>query len=376
MTRDVVSAHSRRIDTGAALRELTPQLAGIEPVVTLFFCSSNHDGVAISTALKKLVPSSVVLGCTTSGEFTNAGMSQGGVVVVALSKAKVKRCSVQLTEYDKGQSVEQAVVEAGKRMSSELGVDLRELNPDRWVGVVLNEGMNGNEEDVAATLGHISPFISFVGGSAGDNLTIKECTVFVEGRKSSNGSALLLMEMAVPYSIVKTCSFEATQKKVRITKVKHRMVYEMDGQPVLQRYAELVGVKPEQLDNAVFANNPLGLMIDGEPWVRSPNVILPDGSLMFGCRLLEGSELYLLKPTMQLVSDTKEALAKGAAQLGGKPAFGLLFNCAHRCVEIELRCIDSQFTEAISAFPAAGFNSYGESYLAQLNQTLIGLLIG
>jgi hypothetical protein len=376
MTRDTACAHSRRIDTGAALRELRPQLAGIDPVVMLFFCSSNHDGLMLSSELKKLAPSSVVLGCTTSGEFTNAGMSQGGVVVLALSKAKVKRCSVQLTEYDKGQSVEQAVVEASSRMSRELGIDMREIDPERWVGVVLNEGMNGNEEDVAATLGHVAPFISFVGGSAGDNLTIKECTVFVENKKSTNGSALLLMELAVPYSIVKTCSFEATEKKVRITKVKHRMVYEMDGQPVLQRYAELVGVKPEQLDNAVFANNPLGLMIEGEPWVRSPNMILPDGSLMFGCRLLEGSELYLLKPTMQLVNDTKAALAKGAAELGVTPSVGLLFNCAHRCVEIELRCIDAQFTEGISAFPTIGFNSYGESYLAQLNQTLIGLLIG
>jgi hypothetical protein len=376
MTRDVVCAHSRRIDTAAALRELKPQLAGSAPVVVLFFCSSNHDGLMLSTELKKLAPSWVVLGCTTSGEFTNAGMSQGGVVVLALSSAKVKRCSVQLTEYGKGGTVEQAVVDAGSRMARELGVDLRELNPDNWVGVVLNEGMNGNEEDVAATLGHIAPFISFVGGSAGDNLTLRECTVFVEGKKTSNGSALLLMEMAVPYAIVKSCSFEATEKRLRITKVAHRVVYEIDGQPALARYAELVGVKPEQLDNGVFANNPLGLMIDGEPWVRSPNMILPDGGLMFGCRLLEGSELHLLKPTMQLVSDTRSALAKGAAQLGRTPSVGLLFNCAHRCVEIELRCIDAQFTEAISAFPAIGFNSYGESYLAQLNQTLIGLLIG
>lgn len=376
MTRDIACAHSRRVDTATALGELRPQLAGVEAVVMIFFCSSNHDGALISTEIQKLSPAAVVIGCTTSGEFTDRGMSQGGVVVLALSSAKVRRCAVELTEYDKGLSVEAAVGQAGARMSEKLGVDLRKLNPDNWVGIVLNEGMNGNEEDVAATLGHIAPLLSFVGGSAGDNLTIRQCTVYCEGRQSSNGSVLLLMELAVPYVIVKTCSFEATNKLLHITKVKHRVVYEIDGLPAVARYAELCGVKANEVDNVVFMNNPLGLMIDGEPWVRSPVAILPDGGLMFGCRLLEGSELYLLKPTMQLVNDTKEALAKGARELGRTPAVALLFNCAHRCVEIELKCIDAQFTEAISAFPAIGFNSYGESYLAQLNQTLIGLLIG
>jgi hypothetical protein len=214
-----------------------------------------------------------------------------------------------------------------------------------------------------------------VGGSAGDNLTIKQCTVFCEGRSSSNGSAFLLMEMAVPYTIVKTCSFEPTEKRVRITRVQHRIVYEIDGQPALQRYAEIVGVKPEEVNNVVFMSNPLGLMIDGEPWVRSPVALMPEGGIMFGCRLLEGSELHLLKTT-ELIGDTKQALAEGAQRLGKTPSVGLLFNCAHRCVEIEAKCIDAQFTEAISGFPAIGFNSYGESYLAQLNQTLIGLLLG
>lgn len=376
MTRDVVCAHSRRIDTATALAELKPQLAGSEPAVLLFFCSSNHDGIMLQSQLKALAPKALVLGCTTSGEFTNRGMSQGGVVVLALSSAKVRRCAVALAEYDKGSSVEAAVGDATSRMSQSLGVDMRKLNPENWVGVVLNEGMNGNEEDVAATLGHVAPFLSFVGGSAGDNLTIKQCTVYCEGRSSTNGSALLLMELAVPYVIVKTCSFEPTEKRLRITRVQHRIVYEIDGQPALRRYAELCGVNPEAVDNVVFANNPVGLMIDGEPWVRSPVALMPDGGIMFGCRLLEGSELHLLRPTNELVKDTKAALAAGVQKLGKQPSVGLLFNCAHRCHEIEAKCIDAQFTEAISGFPAIGFNSYGESYLAQLNQTLIGLLLG
>jgi hypothetical protein len=370
----VVRALSPLHDTHAALAELKPQLAGVEPSLILFFCSSNHDGLQIQRELQALAPSATVAGCTTAGEFTDQALSDGGVTLVALSRGKVKRCAAVLADYE-GKDVETEVQGAARRLEQRLQVSLRELSSDHWVGILLNEGLHRLEDDVVDVVGHVAPLLSFVGGSAGDNLRSVECTVFAEGRKSSNGSVLLLLELSVPYVIVKTCSVEPTQTKVRITRVQKRVVYEIDGQPALARYAELVGVKPEQLGDTVFMSNPLGVMIDGEPWVRAPAVCLPDGGIMFGARIIEGSELQLLRST-ELVADTLRALQRGAAQLGKAPSIGILFNCAHRAIEIQVRQIQGQFRDAISAFPVAGFHSYGENYLTQLNQTLVGLLLG
>lgn len=372
---DVVRALSTRRDSGEALAELGPELADIEPSLILFFCSSNHDGLRIQTELKKLAPTAQIVGCTTAGEFTDEAWSQGGVALLALSRAKVLRCATALADYDGTETVEQAVQGAARRIARNLGVDLRELSPERWVGILLNEGLHGKEDEAVEVVGHVAPLLSFVGASAGDNFKSVECTVFCEGKKSTNGSVLVLMELAVPYTIVKTCSFEATETKVRIGRVRHRVVYEIDGRPARERYAELVGVKPEQLGDAVFGANPLGVMIDGEPWVRSPVMMMPDGGIMFGCRILEGSELSLLRST-ELVADTAQALARGAEQLGGTPSVGILFNCAHRLIEMQARQIEKQFCGAIAGFPVVGFHAYGENYLAQLNQTLIGLLLG
>jgi hypothetical protein len=280
-----------------------------------------------------------------------------------------------MAEYDKGETVEAAVHSAANRMAQKLQVDLREVDPNGWVGVVLHEGMKGNEEEVNSVLGYIAPFLSFLGGSAGDNYKLKETFVFYDGRVSGCGSVFLLMELAVPYVIVKTCSFEETPISMRIDKVQGRVVYEIDGQPAVPTYAAKVGVKPEELGHPVFLANPLGLIIEGEPWVRSPIAILPDGGLLFGCKILEGAELKLLKNT-DLVGDTKSALAKGVAKLGKTPSAGLLFNCAHRCIEIQIKHLEAPFCEAISEFPVAGFHSYGESWLAHMNQTLIALLLG
>ena len=374
MASEVVCAHSSRSDTAEALVDLRQQLSSIDAVVVLFFCSSNHDGVALQTSLKADFPAAEVIGCTTGGEFTHVAYTAGGVVALALSRAKVHRAAAALAQYDQAQSVEQAVRDATSSVARKLQVDLRELAPEDWVGVILNEGLNGNEEEVNAVLGLVAPFLSFLGGSAGDNFKIQETAVFYDGIRSTNGSVFLLMNVAVPYAILKTCSFEPTSTQLRIDRVEGRVVYEIDGKPAIEAYAEAVGVKPDELTQMVFTANPIGLMIDGEPWVRSPIALTPDGGVVFGCRVLKGSQLNLLRST-GLVPDTKAALERGSAQLGSQPSVALLFNCAHRCMEIKVKHLETEFCEAISHFPVAGFHSYGESYLAHMNQTLIALLL-
>jgi hypothetical protein len=41
-----------------------------------------------------------------------------------------------------------------------------------------------------------------------------------------------------------------------------------------------------------------------------------------------------------------------------------------------MKQLEAPFCQAIDAFPVAGFHSYGESWLAHMNQTLIALLLG
>jgi len=77
-----------------------------------------------------------------------------------------------------------------------------------------------------------------------------------------------------------------------------------------------------------------------------------------------------------LVGDTQHAIAEAAQSLGRKPSIGILFNCVHRAIEMRLKQLERQFQAAVSQFPVVGFHSYGENYLAQLNQTLVGLILG
>ena len=57
---------------------------------------------------------------------------------------------------------------------------LRELDPQRFVGIALLEGAKGQEERLNEALGNVAPLLSFVGGSAGDNITFSGTWVFAE----------------------------------------------------------------------------------------------------------------------------------------------------------------------------------------------------
>ena len=114
---------------------------------------------------------------------------------------------------------------------------------DFSVGIVLFDGLSGHEEEGNEVLADLAPMLSFVGGSAADDLQFSNTKVFCNGEETAKGAALMLIEAAVPFSIGKSCSYAPTDKTFRITCADplNRIVYELDGRPVLEVYAEAVG---------------------------------------------------------------------------------------------------------------------------------------
>ncbi|MBD0319691.1 MAG: FIST C-terminal domain-containing protein [Gemmatimonadetes bacterium] len=373
MTQRPISAHTAHAGTAEAAEDLASQLAAADPRVIVFFCSAAHDGAALSGALWERFPHAEVIGCTTAGEFTERARGESGVSAMALGGERVVACSARLARFEGG--VQGAIQAAADEIAGDLGVDLRTADPSRFAGVVLVEGLRGREEAANHALGMAAPSLEFVGGSAGDNLAFQSTRVFCNGEESDDGAALLLMEMAVPFVVAMTCSFEPGDAVFTITRADaaNRVVYEVNGRPVLEAYAEAAGVDPAKLDTAVFMRHPWGMMLDDEAWIRSPQQALPDGGLKFYCEIEEGMELHLMRGT-DLVGETDAALRRAAAGLGGRIGGALVFNCILRRLELDAEDAHEPFLRIFSGFPAAGFHTYGESYLGHINQTCTGLV--
>ena len=373
MTQLPLSAHTSLAGSAVAAEDLAAQLAAADPRAIVFFCSAAHDGAAISGALRERFPRAEVIGCTTAGEFTERARGETGVSAMALGGERVASCAARLARFDGG--VQPAIQGAADGIGRALGVDLRTADPSRYVGIVLVEGLRGREEAANHALGMAAPALEFVGGSAGDNLAFKSTRVFCNGEESDDGAALLLMEMAVPFVVAMTCSFEPGDDLFTITRADapNRVVYEVNGRPVLEAYAEAAGVEVPKLDTSVFMRRPWGMMLDDEAWIRSPQQALPDGGLKFYCEIEEGMELHVMRGT-DLVGETEAALRRAASDVGGQIGGALVFNCILRRLELDAEDAHEPFLRIFSGFPAAGFHTYGESYLGHINQTCTGLV--
>lgn len=375
----VKTAYSAKQRPDEIVRELCDAFADASARVIVFFCSHTLDGAAISGLLAERLPGVEVVGCTSAGEYTDEVYGRGGVAAMAIPTDKVRASAATLARFgDSLESLEASIHAACQRLSTALGTSLRELDPKRYVGLVLIEGAKAKEEDVNEALGNAAPFLSFVGGSAGDDLAFKRTQLFHNGETTDDGALLLVMDMACPFAVVKTCNYVPTPTTVTPTKLGlgGRLVLELDGRPARDVYAGILGVAPDEIGHEQIVTNPFGLMIDGHPWLRSV-LSLPDepGSLMMACRLVEGMELSIMRP-LDIVADTVEAMERAATKMGQPIAAAIHFDCGYRRLEIDGLGIQDSYHQAIAGKPLVGLHTHGESWLGHINQTLTCLVLG
>lgn len=372
---DVGTAYSSAQQSADAGRELVQGLGAGDYRLIVFFAFVDHDGAAIAAALQQAFPTAKVMGCSANGQFGNQGYGKHGATAIGLGSAKLSRVATALAPLT--DDVEDGVRQAMRSISVQLGQDIRELDQATHRGLALLEGASLKEEKINQALGNVAPYLQFVGGSAGDDIKFTQTWVVAEGRLEHRASALCVFELNVPCRVLKTCNYVPTDTFVRVTKSDpdRRLIIELDGQPAVDRYAELIGVRPDQLGFAQFLTHPLGVMIDGEPWLRSP--VRSEGTaLFFACSVLEGAELSVMRGE-DLVEDASHALTTIQRELGRPPSAALLFNCAYRMIEADTTGAAERYHALLSRMlPHAGLHTNGETYLVHLNQTLTGLVFG
>lgn len=357
------------------VRDLQAGLAGRTAGAVVWFASSTYRPEDLAGPIARSFAGVPVIGCSTAGEFTQTGTGTGGLSAVVLPEGIVVRAVSALghLEADVAAGTDAAVAE----LESALGVRLRDLDPARHLMFALVDGMHGDEELVTERLGNAAPAMDVVGGSAGDDLAFASTWVAVGEQVSTRGVALLVVESGVPFQVVKTCSFVSTGRRLRITKadVPNRVVLEFDGRPAVEAYATALGLAPEQLQPSTLMAHPVGLMMDGRPWIRSPRTVLEGGGIAFYAQILEGMEVEVMSGT-DMVAETRAAMAGAVDALGGRSGGAVMFNCILRRLQMDAEGTAGRFVESFGGVPLAGFHTYGETWLGHVNQTLTGVVFG
>ena len=77
-----------------------------------------------------------------------------------------------------------------------------------------------------------------------------------------------------------------------------------------------------------------------------------------------------------LIADTRRDLRRAQDTLGTPIRSALVFNCVYRRMEMDAAGLHDQHRALYTGMSAAGFHTYGESYLGHVNQTAVMLLVG
>ncbi|MBN1578812.1 MAG: FIST C-terminal domain-containing protein [Chitinispirillaceae bacterium] len=364
----VTTSFSRNLEPKGAADEIAHDLQRCSPTFVLYFASSEYDQAVLAEAMKVRFPEASVCGCSTAGELVTGKMMNRSCVAMGFDHDTIAECSVQPLYNIADENHIPHVFRQFERMH---GIRMADADRSAWVGIILIDGLQKAEETVMETIGsHTS--IPFIGASAGDDMHFDNTWVHCQGKAMNDAAVCALLKPGRGFEIIKTQSFRLMHKKLTATNVdeKKRTVLEFNYKPATLAYSEALGI-PEGEVCEKFMSNPVGLMIDGEPFVRSPQQIL-DRAIIFYCAVKQGMELQLLQST-NIIEDTKKAIDQALSGIE-RPAALVNFNCILRTIELDQNDELDDYGRLFTAIPTIGFSTYGEEYIGHINQTATMLL--
>jgi len=360
---NIKTSYSTKDNVNDAVQDIKEQFTDIKPRMVIYFASSVFDQYNLSQQMQNAFNSAAVFGCSTAGEIVSGKMLKRSIVAMAFSSDAIEDVKVEIVENIKeGNNVEAAFAAFGEY----YGDSMAEMDFRKYVGIILVDGLSGAEERLMDRLGDLTN-VTFIGGSAGDDLKFKKTFVYAGNKAYTNAALLALVKPRIGFDIIKTQSFCSTDKTFVATKVNvaDREVIEFNNKPAPVVYAEAVGTSVDDAPNK-FMSHPVGLMFEDEPYVRSPQQIKGE-RMVFYCNVLEGMELSLLNST-DIVKDTNKAIDDKKKELGNISAI-INFNCILRTLELESKGITEAYGEIFADIPTIGFSTYGEEYIGHINQT-------
>lgn len=380
---ELKSARTAEKDPVKAAEALCRELADVKPKLVTLFASSDRDHVALNRAIReRLPPGTRLVGASTAGEIDNTGMYEGSVIASALYGDLEVGIGL-------GRSLTDDAVAAGARAldaaAADLGVRPQSLDPKKFVGVVIDDGLRYKKEELLLGVLDKCPALVLVGGGASHSELFapgSSGTLHADGEVATDAVIVVLIKTDAKWGALRSHWYEPTGKTVRITKVDetNTRALEIDGQPAAKRYAEILGVPIEDLEFGKpdgFSGSPTALKVGREYIIRAPWKALPDDSVMFANLVEEGMELEIMKRA-DPAGVTRRFFTEELPRSVPNPTAAILFHCGGRVWAAQaLGKLDSLAASFAAAPPAAGFNVSFEIYCGfQINTTLTVLAFG
>jgi len=354
-----------------------PEDTNRQPDMIFVFHSTAQSPDIVAACLAERFPDALIAGCTTAGEWRTKQHQNGTLVLLGISTDSIRWGVSVLDRFNCPPA--KAVQAVCTDLTQQLGIEWSDLHPDDYFCLSFFDGMSKQEETFIAAMSSELGNIPLLGGSAGDDQQFEKTYVIANGKAYENAAVFVLAETKIPFHTLKHQHFIPGEATVVITRanVAERVVYHLDGIPAADRYAQLLGLKLEELEPQVFSKYPLIYSYGGECYVRSVQQIGKDGSLVFYCAIEEGMVLNLCEHQDML--DEFDKAMKKLVQNTGKVRLLFVCNCILRDVEARGANLTQLLVTKANkvADNIIGFDTYGEQWQGlHINQTMVALALG
>jgi hypothetical protein len=365
----------RRAFSNFANTKALPQLRqslGDGPFAAVFlFVSSDANFAEIVQAAEIEFGGIPINACTTAGEISDEGYSEGGIVAVGLPTSNF---DVRTIFVDNLKDISQEALVGtfiGHRQ------EMATLHPT-WkfeFAFTLIDGLSMGEEALLQALGPGLGGIGLFGGSAGDGLKFEQTWVAHQGTIRRNAAVVAVVRTRCPVKVFSLDHFTPTDNYLVVTEAdpETRTVTEINAEPAMSEYARILGLPAEQMDLHAFSANPLAIQVGDRHHVRAIMRGDADGTLEFASAIDVG---LVLRSTV--AGDVRKHLMEKLAELSNnvRPDAILACDCLARRVEIGDLQATSQISTILSDNSVIGFNTMGEQIdTLHVNHTMTGVAI-
>ncbi len=302
-------------------------IAAIKPHLIIVFGSvTRMTDPALPALLRAQFPDAHHMGCTTSGEISNAGVADDSLVLTAVrfKQPGFRVASVETAGMDDS-------AEAGQRLAAKLAAeDLHSI-------LVFGQGVNINGSALIEGITRVAgTHVTLTGGLAGDGGKFTRTWTLCDGVVSDRhivgvglyGAAIQLAHG----SFGGWQPFGATR---RVTRSKANVLFELDGEPALEIYKRYLGEYARDLPGSglLFPFAMIGQDHGETGLIRTIlGIDEVQGSLTLAGDIVEGGFLRLMAASTNALVDGAEAAAAAAQKMfkKGEPCLAMLVSCIGR----------------------------------------------
>lgn len=370
MSTQCATGSSVQTSTGSATAEAfataQARLAG-PPSLCVVFAGPNHPLAVVEDTLRRLAPSAVRLGCHSAGEFTERGLTHGGLSIMLLSSDEL----VIGGATSMGARSDSSAVSAGLARSWEAtAARAGERGFGAATSIMLVDGLAGSGDRIVKEYQTKTRLLQqIVGGAAGDEGRFSSTGVLGQDGATADGAAVAQLFGRVPWGAGAGHGLVPASRRMKVTKAKGSCLMELDGKPAIEAYRAHASERGFTLtadnQNQFLIENEIGVFfLDSLHHARAPVGVNPDGSLRLVADIQEGATACILEgePNAMVQACNKGARDAKANLKGVRAAGVLVFDCVCRGMILkssfdrEIEAIRSVFPET----PILGFLTYGE----------------